>query len=146
MESNKDEAIRCIDIALDYRDKQNMPQAFKFIEKSIRLYPTQKAEQLLQRWKSEQNQQQHQQHQHDGGSTSQSPPPQEQHKSRTATPADDSPNQNRTYTKEQHEAVIRIKRCKDYYAVLEIARDANESVVKKAYRKVLDCVCQCRVC
>uniref|UniRef100_A0A182SCT2 J domain-containing protein n=1 Tax=Anopheles maculatus TaxID=74869 RepID=A0A182SCT2_9DIPT len=40
------------------------------------------------------------------------------------------------YTPEQLEAVKRIKKCKDYYEVLEVTKDATESDIKKAYKKL----------
>ena len=32
--------------------------------------------------------------------------------------------------------VCRVKRCKDYYEVLEVKKDCTESDLKKAYRKL----------
>lgn len=40
------------------------------------------------------------------------------------------------YTKEQEEAVIRIKKCKDYYEILGINKDATDSEIKKSYKKL----------
>lgn len=40
------------------------------------------------------------------------------------------------YTAEQEEAVKRIKKCKDYYEILSISKDATDSEIKKAYKKL----------
>lgn len=40
------------------------------------------------------------------------------------------------YTKEQEEAVLRIKKCKDYYEILVVSKDATDSEIKKAYKKL----------
>jgi DnaJ homolog subfamily B member 12 len=40
------------------------------------------------------------------------------------------------YDQEQMDAVKKIKRCKDYYEVLGITKEATDSDLKKAYRKL----------
>ncbi|NXC29546.1 DJC18 protein, partial [Campylorhamphus procurvoides] len=41
-----------------------------------------------------------------------------------------------TYTAEQLDGVRRIKRCRDYYEILGVGRDAGEEDLKRAYRRL----------
>ena len=40
------------------------------------------------------------------------------------------------YTGEQVVSVQRIKKCKDYYEILEVSKDATDAELKKKYRKL----------
>ena len=40
------------------------------------------------------------------------------------------------YTGEQVVSVQRIKKCKDYYEILEVSKDATDAELKKSYRKL----------
>lgn len=40
------------------------------------------------------------------------------------------------YTKEQKEMCERILRCKDYYEVLRISKDATDTEIKRSYKKL----------
>eukprot|EP00062_Callorhinchus_milii_P007608 gi/632949590/ref/XP_007890240.1/ PREDICTED: dnaJ homolog subfamily B member 14 [Callorhinchus milii] len=42
----------------------------------------------------------------------------------------------KSYTKEQLEGVQRIKRCKDYYEILGLTKDATDDDLKKAYKQL----------
>lgn len=40
------------------------------------------------------------------------------------------------YTKEQIEMCIRIKKCKDYYEVLNVTKEATDTEIKKSYKRL----------
>lgn len=40
------------------------------------------------------------------------------------------------YTPEQAEAVRRVKKCKDYYEILMVSKDATDTDIKKQYKKL----------
>lgn len=40
------------------------------------------------------------------------------------------------YTEDQVVSVQRIKKCKDYYEILEVSKDVSEVELKKKYRKL----------
>eukprot|EP01112_Ceratiomyxa_fruticulosa_P021710 TRINITY_DN773_c0_g2_i1.p1 TRINITY_DN773_c0_g2~~TRINITY_DN773_c0_g2_i1.p1 ORF type:complete len:423 (-),score=92.34 TRINITY_DN773_c0_g2_i1:115-1383(-) len=46
------------------------------------------------------------------------------------------PKETRAYTVEQIELVKRVRKCKNYYEILEVPKDASDSDIKKAYRKI----------
>ncbi|ORX88484.1 DnaJ-domain-containing protein [Basidiobolus meristosporus CBS 931.73] len=132
MEVNKDEASRCLDIAKKHFDGGNRASALKFARKSIALYPTTEAEKFL--LKVEQS-----------SDEPSSPPPAYEAAAGPKTSIPNNPKaestsgrQTKAYTKEQVEAVKKIKACNpnDFYAILGIEKSATEAQIKKAYRKL----------
>lgn len=130
MEVNKDEARRCIDIALTAFKAGNMEKAQKFAEKSRRLYPLKEADDLLRIVRNF------------ASSSTRSKPT-------TPTSGEDGtrrretdkekpkePKLNVDYTQEQLDAVKRIKKCKDFYEVLGVTKESTDSEIKKAYKKL----------
>ncbi|XP_014277305.1 dnaJ homolog subfamily B member 12 [Halyomorpha halys] len=126
MEGNKDSAELCINISERYIREGKRDEAEKYLLKSERLYPTQKAKDLLeslQKLKSASNP--GRKETSSGKETS----------SNTGTKKETSMPEVE-YTKEQLEAVKRIKNCKDYYEILGINKEATDTDIKKAYKKL----------
>lgn len=125
MEVNKDESKHCIEIAVAAFRAGNIERALKFLEKSRRLYPTKEAEELLRRVRN-------------AGSTRNGT---EDSTTRRRTVNKDAekpqePKLHVDYTQEQLDVVRRIKKCKDYYEVLGVTKEATDSDLKKAYKKL----------
>jgi DnaJ family protein B protein 12 len=162
MESNKDEALRCLAIAQKHFNADNLTAARKFCAKSVSLFGTPEAEKLLVRinesntkspsssdnttpssssaeWTSSAD---------PGPSTTSSAT--EEHPSAagikhrhqpqpsSSTSGANGSAKKRDYTPEQHAVVKRVRACKvtEYYEILALKTDCDENDVKKAYRKV----------
>lgn len=133
MEGNKDEALKCCHLAEKLLRTGHTEKAVKFLNKSIKLFPTSKAEELLK--EISQN----------GTSCNGSVPAdgasntRRRRKSSSGNkeqePSSDSSTE-KEYTPEQVAEVKKILGCKDYYEVLSIGKDFSEAEIKKAYRKL----------
>ncbi|XP_062989056.1 dnaJ homolog subfamily B member 12 isoform X2 [Elgaria multicarinata webbii] len=132
MESNRDEAERCIAIAVAAIKANQIEKARRFLEKAQRLYPSQRVRVLLDSLtKSEQSSNGHSQ-------TKESTNPNRRKMSGDFTSANGEAGGDisKGYTQDQVDAVKRVKQCKDYYEILGVSRDASDEDLKKAYRKL----------
>jgi DnaJ family protein B protein 12 len=155
MESNRDEAIKCLHISQRRRDSGDLTGARKFALKSISLFSTPEASKLLQSideliaseassangstFASGTDADAHtspsgSRHRHTHATSSSS-------KESTAMPngtASGSGGEKRDYTPDQAAIVKRIQSCKvtEYYEILSVKKDCGEAEIKKAYRKV----------
>ncbi|KIO24852.1 hypothetical protein M407DRAFT_76444 [Tulasnella calospora MUT 4182] len=148
MEVNKDEAQRCLSIANTHVQSGNLTSALKFVKKSIALYSTPTAVDLLA--KITEAQEKETSSPGAGSSSSQSEAKAtgaEAHptasstskRHHTSTPAsEDTSAPKRQYTQEQVTVVKRVRACKAtaYYEILELEKDCDEDGIKKAYRKL----------
>ncbi|KAF9426048.1 hypothetical protein BGZ94_006995 [Podila epigama] len=157
MEVNKDEALRCLDIGRRHLNSGNYASARKFVNKSIALFPTSEAKQLLA--KIEQSEASSTPSSTSSSSfadstnpsstpssTKSSPNPGSSSGFSTnsnsvpprprSTPAEHKPAE-RDYTPEQVAAVKAIRSSGgDFYKVLGVSKTATDSEIKKAYRKL----------
>ncbi|KAF9650778.1 DnaJ-domain-containing protein [Thelephora ganbajun] len=153
MEGNKDEALRCLSIAQKHRNAGNYTSARKFIQKSLALFATPEAEKLAQIIESEASAstststskgteeatkatgtEKHPSaggthHRHPNGNTS---------TSGSAEGSSSGSEKKRDYTPDQLAVVKRVRACKvtEYYEILALGKDCEETDVKKAYRKL----------
>ncbi|KAK1905747.1 DnaJ like subfamily B member 12 [Dissostichus eleginoides] len=139
MDSNKDEAERCIKIAINAVNNNQRDKARKFLEKAQRLFPTNQA-------KSTSNKRlligvlaQNGKPPDENGSPVNGDGPTMRQRSHGEEPdvsARGASESAKPYTADQLEAVRKIKSCKDYYQILGVEKAASEEDLKKAYRKL----------
>uniref|UniRef100_UPI0037E99412 dnaJ homolog subfamily B member 12a n=1 Tax=Semicossyphus pulcher TaxID=241346 RepID=UPI0037E99412 len=133
MDSNKDEAERCIKIALIAVNNNQPDKARKFLEKAQRLFPTDQAKNLLESLS------QNGKPPDENGSHVNGEGPTMRHRGHgeeADVSAQGATDSAKPYSAEQLEAVRKIKSCKDYYQILGVEKTASEEDLKKAYRKL----------
>ncbi|CAN2388945.1 homolog [Pristimantis euphronides] len=129
MESNKDEADRCLQIGRAALLDGDRNRARKFISKAERLYPSSAARDLLEKLEKQDG------IMGDGPKFAKMSNGVEQNKT-SAEKDTTTVDSGKSFNKEQVEGVKRIKSCKTYYEVLGVTKDAGDEDLKKAYRKL----------
>ncbi|ESP03878.1 hypothetical protein LOTGIDRAFT_185246, partial [Lottia gigantea] len=131
MEGNKDESERCIKIALRCIEAGDKDKALKFLKKADKLYPSDRSKKLMDTI-TEMN----------GNANSEKAQREESESvrrrknSQSKTKEENKENHTSDYTEEQLVAVKRISKCKDYYEILCVTKEADDGELKKAYRKL----------
>ncbi|CAI8034120.1 DnaJ homolog subfamily B member 14 [Geodia barretti] len=132
--ANKEQAMVCLRKAEKARDDGDLDKAMRMAEKSLKLYPNdnQKAKDFLSELENCREAGEGRggggnegvrQRQSDGC-------PEEEEEERGGE------GERANHTPEQGEAVESVLRCRDYYEVLGVSRDASEADLKKQYRKL----------
>ncbi|XP_048402142.1 dnaJ homolog subfamily B member 14 [Stegostoma tigrinum] len=135
MEGNRDEAEKCLQIARKALREGEPEKALKFLNKAEKLYPSAEAKALIEAITRNGSAA-------GGGHRSESGRPYQRKSAGAGVengPTSEKENKAesaKVYTKEQLEGVQRIKRCKDYYEILGVNKDASDEDLKKAYRKL----------
>ncbi|ETN65480.1 DNA-J [Anopheles darlingi] len=130
MEVNKDEAQRCVDLALKAFKAGDTAKAEKLLKKSKTLYPLERADVLLKLIKNA------------GTGAAGSGTGAGSASSARRKPVNREgekvaePKLNVDYTQEQADVVKRVQKCKDFYEVLGVTQDTPDTEIKKCYKKL----------
>ena len=134
MEVNKDEEERYIEYSERFILEGEKDKAEKILLKAERLFPTQKAKDLLEHLKTFQPQAEQEgepRKRHVPKKESNEQPQHNEHQQQSKSAAND-----KELNKKHLEAVERIKKCKDYYEIFGVDKDATDSDIRKAYKKL----------
>ncbi|XP_057547293.1 chaperone protein dnaJ 49-like [Amaranthus tricolor] len=130
MDSNKDEALKCIGIAKEAIASGNKDRALKFIRIAQRLNHTLSVDDLIAACEnmdsSASGSSQNGNHGNRNGFCASS----------ATKPAPEVSNGERNYTEEHVKLIKQINKNRDYYAVLGVEKTCSVEEIRKAYRKL----------
>ncbi|XP_015919230.2 dnaJ homolog subfamily B member 14 [Parasteatoda tepidariorum] len=135
MDGNKDESEHCISIAQKYINEGDRTKALKFLYKAEKLYPSQRAKDLIELLEKLSDSTGDRNH-YSRARRPDFEAKDERARSSSARRRSTLGDIKHDYTEDQLEAVQKIKKCKDFYEILGVSKDAGESDVKKQYRKL----------
>ncbi|XP_014789306.1 dnaJ homolog subfamily B member 12 isoform X2 [Octopus bimaculoides] len=137
MEGNKDESERCISIAEKHIADGEKEKALKFLNKAEKLYPSVKARDLMEKLSKLNGSTAGRRQSGDGADNNVHKDKATKNNNRSEKGGSGHPGKSPDdYTEDQLIAVKRIKKCKDYYEILGVSKDATDVDLKKAYRKL----------
>ncbi|KAK8988200.1 hypothetical protein V6N11_065796 [Hibiscus sabdariffa] len=129
MDSNKDEALRCVRIAEEAIASGNKQRALKFIRIAQRLNRTLSVDKLLNACESL-----------DSGSTPVSSVDEKcvlgDENKGGSSKLDEGFDGERSYTEEHVQLIRQIKRNKDYYSILGVEKACSVDEIRRAYKKL----------
>ncbi|XP_053434962.1 dnaJ homolog subfamily B member 14-like [Nycticebus coucang] len=130
MEGNRDEAEKCVNIAQKALTVGNREKAQHFLQRAQKLYPLPSAHTLLEIITKNGSTARNRPHCRKlSGGGGQSKP----NYTKDSTSGSES---RKGYTQNQVDGVLGINKCKNYYEVLGVTKDADCEDLKKAYRKL----------
>lgn len=128
MESNKDEALRCIGIAKEAIASSNKQRALKFIGIARRLNQNLSVDELLAACENLDSSVPGSSNDANHVGKAKSEP--------VRAKFEEVLNEERNYTEEHVKLIRQIKRSKDYYSILGVEKSCSVDEIRKAYRKL----------
>jgi len=126
---NRDEAIRCLNIARDHYNQKNYEQALKFFQKSYKLEKSDDALNMMTKCgEAIRNAQ--------GAETNGNHQQSQQNRSRTENGSSARSEPTKKDTTIRNEAIKNIMKTKDFYEILGVTKTSTEDEIKKSYKKL----------